>query len=122
MDEGSYLGLLAAADVVLDTPHYGGGANTCLDAAAAGTPTVTMPGAFHRGRWALAVASALDVMDGVATTPESYVERALSIGTDRAYRATVSARIQAAAPVLFDRPEPAHELAAWFNQALAAGR
>jgi protein O-GlcNAc transferase len=111
MDEAAYLGLLATCDVALDTLHYGGGANTCFDAAAAATPVVTLPGAQGRGRWALAVANALGVDDGVADSPDQYVARALALGTDRAYRAEVSARIRAAAPALFDRPEPARELA-----------
>lgn len=121
MGEAEHLGLLAAADVVLDTPHYGGGANTCLDAAAAGAPVVTLPGAFHRGRWALAVARAMGVASGVAATPDEYVERALGLGTDRAMRARAGAAIRAAAPALFDRPEPARELGTCLLQLATAG-
>lgn len=109
--EADYLGLVAVSDVLLDTPHYGGGANTCLDAAAAAAPLVTLPGPFHRGRWALAVAEAMGVRDGVAATPEEYVARAVALATDRAHAAEVRARIAAAAPALFGRPEPARELA-----------
>lgn len=110
LDEAGYLGLMACADVVLDTPHYGGGANTCYDAAAAGVPVVTLPGAFQRGRWAAAVAAALGVPDGVAANAEEYVARALALGEDRGYRAAVAARIVDAAPGLFMRDEPAREL------------
>lgn len=111
MAEAGYLGLVAVSDLLLDTLHYGGGANTCLDAAAVGRPVVTLPGAFHRGRWALAIAEALGVRDGVADSPRAYVERALALGADRGYRAQVSARVSAGAAALFDRPEPARELA-----------
>ncbi|GAB4445400.1 MAG: hypothetical protein OHK0015_47640 [Chloroflexi bacterium OHK40] len=121
MPEQEYLGLTAIANVVLDTPHYGAGANTCLDAAAAGTPIVTLPGPYQRGRWALAVARALDIRDGVALDGTDYVERALAIAGDRAYRAALGARIAAAAPVLFERPEPARELASFILAAVSGG-
>jgi len=44
-----FLASLAAADVVLDTPHYSGGLTT-QEALAAGTPVVTLPGDYLRGR------------------------------------------------------------------------
>jgi protein O-GlcNAc transferase len=50
LERPDYLALVAAADVILDTLHYGGGANTVYDAAACGTSTVTQPGEWHRGR------------------------------------------------------------------------
>lgn len=113
MGEADYLGLVACADVMLDTLHYGGGANTCFDAAAAGTPVVTLPGALQRGRWAAAMAEAMGVMVGVATSPEDYVARALALGTDRAHRASTAAQIRAAASGLFERQEPPRELGDW---------
>ena len=73
MARTDYLALVMAADVVLDTIHYGGGANTVYDAAACGTPTVTLPGPFHRGRWAAAVNDRLRVPEMTAATPSDYV-------------------------------------------------
>ena len=55
MERNEYLALLSLCDVSLDTPHYGGGANTVYDASAVGVPLVTLPGEFHRSRWAAAV-------------------------------------------------------------------
>jgi predicted O-linked N-acetylglucosamine transferase (SPINDLY family) len=119
LSEADYLGLLAASDVILDTPHYGGGANTCLDAAATATPVVTLPGTFHRGRWAYAVANALGLQDGVAGSSREYIAYALTLGTDRAYGAEVRARIRASAAALFERLEPARELADFVLNAAA---
>ena len=50
-DRVNYLRLVSSADVLLDTLHYGSGANTVADAVACGIPLVTLPGRFHRGRW-----------------------------------------------------------------------
>ncbi|MEO1075857.1 MAG: tetratricopeptide repeat protein, partial [Bacteroidota bacterium] len=55
MDAEAYLGLVAQVDVLLDTRHYGGGANTVFDACAAGTPIVTWPTLHQRSRWTAAV-------------------------------------------------------------------
>lgn len=119
LPERDYLSLVARADVVLDTLHYSG-ANTSYEALAASVPVVTLPGAFQRGRYSAALYATMGLADGVVGTARAYVERALALGTDRAYRAEVSARIRAAAPALFDRPEPARDLAA-FVHAVVAG-
>jgi predicted O-linked N-acetylglucosamine transferase (SPINDLY family) len=71
MNRTEYLALVAAADVALDTLHYGGGANTVYDAVAVGTPIVTLPGEFHRSRWAAAVNRRLGLSQLIASTPES---------------------------------------------------
>ncbi|MEO1632679.1 MAG: tetratricopeptide repeat protein, partial [Bacteroidota bacterium] len=55
MDAEAYLGLVEQVDVLLDTRHYGGGANTVFDACAAGTPIVTWPTVHQRSRWTAAV-------------------------------------------------------------------
>jgi len=47
--DADFLNLLAAADVILDTPHFNG-MNTSLESFAVGTPVVTLPGQFQRGR------------------------------------------------------------------------
>ena len=51
LPKDEYLNLIALSDVILDTLYYTGGANTTYDAFAAGTPVVTLPGKFHRGRY-----------------------------------------------------------------------
>ena len=49
MRRQDFLSTLAAAPLVLDTPHYSGGLTT-QEALAFGTPVVTLPGKFLRGR------------------------------------------------------------------------
>jgi predicted O-linked N-acetylglucosamine transferase (SPINDLY family) len=81
LEREAYLELVAAADVILDTPHYGGGANTLLDAVAAGTPVVTLTGTFHRGRWATAVNRALGLDPLCAKCADGYVGTAVELAT-----------------------------------------
>ncbi len=79
LEREAYLELVAAANVVLDTPHYGGGANTVLDAVAAGTPTVTWPGLYHRGRWAAAVNRLLGLDELNVSSICDYAAKAIQI-------------------------------------------
>src|SRR5262249_49817571 len=44
-----YVALITVADVMLDTLHFNG-MNSSLDAMCVGTPVVTLPGEFQRGR------------------------------------------------------------------------
>lgn len=90
LGQGDFLAALAAADVVLDTPHFSGGATT-FDAFAAGAPVVTLPGRFLRGRQTFALYKRMDLMDGVANSEQDYVERAIALASDRERRAALCA-------------------------------
>jgi protein O-GlcNAc transferase len=120
-EEPRFLGLLALADVVLDTRHYGG-VNTSYQALATGTPVVTWPGEFQRGRYTLGAYRRMGILDCVADSAASYVEKALGLGTDKVYREQVSGWIRDASPVLFDDAQAAVELADYFDQAVAEAR
>ena len=102
LPEAEYLNVVALADVVLDTPHYGGGANTVYDALSVGTPLVTLPGPFHRGRWALAAYQQLGLSDGIAASAAEYVTIAARIGMDGEYRRDFKSRIFATSAALFE--------------------
>ena len=114
-----YLGLMRAADVSLDTLHYGG-VNTTYDAMAAGTPVVTLPGPWQRARYTQAVYRQLNILDCVAESAEHYIELALRLTSEPDWRHDVSRRIVKASPALFDQQSPVTELAACFEQLLAA--
>ncbi|MBV8167621.1 MAG: tetratricopeptide repeat protein [Alphaproteobacteria bacterium] len=101
LNRADFVALLAASDVMLDPLHYSGG-NTSLEAFAVGTPIVTWPGEFMRGRHTYGFYRLMGLDDGVARDPDHYVELAVRLGTDPAWRTAVSQRILAANAVLFE--------------------
>ena len=100
--------LVAAADVLLDSLHYGGGI-TAYDAFSFDQPIVTLPTEYRRARYALGCYRKMGIMDCVAATPEEYVEIAVRLGTDREYRQSIRARIRSAAGALFEDIESVRE-------------
>ncbi|MGQ0622419.1 MAG: O-linked N-acetylglucosamine transferase, SPINDLY family protein [Panacagrimonas sp.] len=122
MDEPEYLGLCAAADVILDTTRYGGGANTIYDAFAAGTPVVTLPTRFHRGRYALAAYRQIGLEAGVADSPDDYVRKAVSFATEPERRAGFSHELELRLPELLQDVRAVEELAQFFERVVAEAR
>jgi len=114
--------MVSCADVFLDTLHYGSGANTAADALAGGVPLVTLPGQFHRGRWAAAVLRQSGLDELVVDSITDYVEVTARLATDEAYRTSVSETLRAFGAVWFDDPRPATELEAfWLERAIESG-
>ena len=103
-----YMCLVAAADVLLDSLHYGGGI-TAYDAFSFDQPIVTLPSQYRRGRYALGCYRKMGMMDCVAATPEEYADIAVRLGTDQEYRESIRARIRSAAGVLFEDLESVRE-------------
>jgi predicted O-linked N-acetylglucosamine transferase (SPINDLY family) len=102
MSGEGFRAVIAAADVVLDTVRWSGG-NTSLDAFASGTPVVTLPGEFMRGRQTAGMLALMNLTELVAANAARYVEIALEVACDNKAlrRALVDSR-----EALFDRPEP----------------
>jgi predicted O-linked N-acetylglucosamine transferase (SPINDLY family) len=117
-----YLALIAASDVVLDTVHYGGGANTVYDAVAVGTPIVTLPGEFQRSRWAAAVNRRLGVEQLIAGTPEEYVAKAIEVASNRDLRQSLRKQILEAGAELFEDAAVVREHEEYFSLAIAETR
>lgn len=110
MDHAGYLGLLAAADVIVDPPYFGG-CNSTLEAFAAGTPVVAQPSPYLAGRFTYAASRELGIDDLVCDSAAELAERAVRIASDRDYRAFLSGRILARAERLFERIEPVESFA-----------
>ncbi len=119
MTQADYLTVLATADVVLDTTHYCGGANSTYDAFLVGAPVVTLPGALHRGRHTLAAYRKMEVADCIAPSAEEYVAKAVRLANDRDYRQDVSQRIVAAHDSLFDDTSAVREIEDTFERLIA---
>jgi predicted O-linked N-acetylglucosamine transferase (SPINDLY family) len=114
-----FLALGAIADVLLDPPHFGGG-NTSYEALAAGTPIVTLPSPYLRGRITLALYRQMGVLECVASGPEDYVAKAVRLGTDADYRAAVRARLRAASEVLYENPAGVRELEGFLRKVVGS--
>lgn len=109
-----YLQLVATADVILDTPHFGG-AISSYDAFAAGTPVITLPGRLPRGRYAAAMHRIAGTVDCIAESAADYAARAVRIASDRPYRQRLATAIVDAAPQLFENAAAVTQLEAFFE-------
>lgn len=99
-----YMNLLAIADVSLDSWPFCGG-NTSYQALAVGTPVVTLPGAYLRGRLTLAIYRRMGIDELVAKDAADYVRISVRLGTDPGWRRRLRATIAARADAIFDDPE-----------------
>jgi predicted O-linked N-acetylglucosamine transferase (SPINDLY family) len=116
-----YLSLVAAADVQLDPIHFGGG-NTSYDAFSVGTPIVTLPSKFLRGRFTLAMYKQMGFLDCVAGDRADYVKLALRLGTNPDFRDCMHNKILAASHVLFENGLGVRELERFLQEAVAKTR
>lgn len=115
-DYGDFISVNALADVVIDPFHFGIG-STVVATFAVGTPIVTWPSPYLRGRAGLAYCRLMDVSDEcVATDLDDYVERAVRIAHDGVLRQALQQRILSHKARLFDNEQPVHDLARLFVQ------
>ncbi len=113
-----YLGGIAAADLVLDTTVFCGGA-TSFDALSVGTPIVTLEGRFMRARQGAAMLRLIDADELVARTPDEYVRIAVELCRDEARRRHWRAHLLRRAPELFDRADALPAFEAFLERAAA---
>jgi predicted O-linked N-acetylglucosamine transferase (SPINDLY family) len=112
-----YQHLLAAADVILDTPHYGAGSTT-YDIFSVNQPLVTLPGRYNVGRYTLACYRRMGIADLIADSPQHYVQLAVRVATDRDFRQDVKTRIAERTDMLFDDEQAVAEHVRLFREAL----
>jgi CRISPR-associated protein Csy1 len=121
MSAADFRRVVAAADVVLDTVRWSGG-NTSLDALAAGTPIVTLPGRFMRARQTAAMLRMAGLESLVARDADEYVRLATGIAADRDRNRALREAIVAGRGALFDRREPIEAFAETLLEAGAGNR
>lgn len=114
MVSSDYLCLIALADVMLDTLHFNG-MNTSLEAFSVGTPVVTWAGEFQRGRHTQAMYRKMGLTECIADSFESYVDIAIRIASDTAYRASLSRQIGQRCACLFEDPQVIQEFERCFS-------
>src|SRR5215470_3912822 len=80
MNTEDYANLIEVCDVMLDTRHFNGMISS-LEAFAVGTPVVTWPGEFQRGRPTQAMYRSMGLAECIAESTHEYVDRAIRLGT-----------------------------------------
>lgn len=113
-DYDGFLRLNSLFDVSLDPPDFGGG-NTSYEAFAMGTPIVTKPSPFLRGRITFALYQAMGIDDCIAATMEQYVDLAVRLGTDKRYRQQIHQKILDANHTLFENAAGIREFEAFLQ-------
>lgn len=120
--EGSdYLDLIRMADVALDTFHMGAGSTT-YDTFSMGTPLVTWPSGFSRGRYTDACYRKMGLRDQVADSPEHFVDIAVRLGTDASFCREMRLRIEEKRHAIFDDSTLVQEFHEFLENAVAAAR
>ncbi|MCA9094138.1 MAG: TIGR03032 family protein [Planctomycetaceae bacterium] len=114
MSRDEFLHLNKLLDVALDPMHFGGG-NTTFEALALGTPVVTLPSNFLRGRITYAQYRMMGVTDCIAGSPEEYLRTSLRLGTDPKYREAISQKILETCPILFDNSDNIRAIEEFFT-------
>lgn len=105
----AFFGLMRHADIYLDTIGFSG-FNTAMQAMECGLPIVTCEGRFMRGRLAAGVLRRMGMDELVARDTQGYVDLAVHLGDDVAFRAEVRGRIAARRSVLFGDLAPVRAL------------
>jgi protein O-GlcNAc transferase len=116
LDAGDYVNLIELSDVMLDTLHFNG-MNTSLESFAVGTPVVTWPGEFQRGRHTQAMYRKMGLDQYIVESAQAYVDLAVRLGTDAAFRAGVKGEILASCGTLFEDRQVVREFERFFEEA-----
>lgn len=113
------LNIIRESDVVIDTFHFGAGTTAFL-VLALGTPLVTLPSDYVRGRPTYGCYLKMGMLDCVARDPDDYVGLAVRIGTDRALREDLHRRILERSGTLYSDPAVVTELAGFLRSAASS--
>ncbi|MFO1161963.1 MAG: tetratricopeptide repeat protein [Reyranellaceae bacterium] len=115
-----FMALMAHFDVLLDPIHLGS-ANTLYEAMVYGTPIVTWPGRFMRGRIVAGAYHQMGIADApVAARLEDYAPLALALGRDPARREALRRAARAKADDLFSDRRVVRQFEAFLEAAVAA--
>lgn len=110
-----YLMINLLSDVYLDTFTWSGG-NTSLEAIACHLPIVTCTGEFMRGRHSDSFLKMLGVTDTIAQNEAEYIEIAVKLGLDPAWRSSIVEKMSQNCDRLFDDKACVAGLEAFYKQ------
>lgn len=108
-DPFDFMRVVDAADVVLDSFHFGIG-TTGIPICAVGTPIVTKPSQFMRGRVGLFYCTVLDLLECVAVDTDGYAAKAVSIATNPSERERIRQKMLANNHVIYENEKVIQDL------------
>ncbi len=118
MHQESFYAMYRAADVYLDNRAWSG-CNTTFEAIGVGLPVVTWPGPMMRGRHTGAILQQIGFEDFIAADANDYVELAVRLGADAAWREQTRRRLREACRAAFEDPTPIRGLERFLEEAVA---
>ncbi len=121
LQQQDYYALIQCSDILLD-PFYSSGVNCTYDALAFNKVVITWPGEFQRGRFTLGCYQRLGILDAVASSPDDYIKKAISLGTDPVAREALEQRLAERSEILFTDTHIAPELENTLLQLILEGR
>jgi predicted O-linked N-acetylglucosamine transferase (SPINDLY family) len=109
LSPSEFLALNRAADVYLDGIGWSG-CNTTFEAIAMGLPVVTLPGDLMRKRHSFAMLKMMGITETVAASEDDYVDIAVRLGLDGAWRRHMGERMRERASLIYDDETPIRAL------------
>lgn len=110
LNYAAYLAMVQQCDLLLDSLYFSGG-NTSFEGLALGTPIVTLPGTFLRGRFTFGCYQQMGdknlLAACVAQTADDWVEKAVRLATDRDQQNQVRESLRQSRQHLFARVDAA---------------
>lgn len=119
LSEDRFRGLLQMCDVLLDPIPFGGGPTT-YDAIAVGTPIVTLPGEWMRGRVTAGCWRQIGIDSLVVNDRDSYIRRAIEIASNPESRQGLTRQILESKNQLFEDQAAVEEIRNWMLERIHA--
>jgi protein O-GlcNAc transferase len=117
LDRPRFFGLMQHAALLLDTVGFSGFNNT-LQAIEAGLPVLAREHNFMRGRLASSIMRRMELPELVASTDESFVEKAVELAADASRCKELRAEIANRRKILFDDIAPVRALELCLTEAI----
>jgi protein O-GlcNAc transferase len=109
LEHSRFFGLMRRSTLLLDSPGFSG-FNTALQGIECGLPVLAFEGDFMRGRLASGVLRELDLPELVATGPDDFVEKAVTLAKDAGRLKELRGKIMERRDALFRDVAPVRAL------------